>query len=146
MQSKSLKIKSVYWTWECSDWALETCLPTASLYPHLDGPLLIREAGLQKAQECDLNIRKGKEKLVQALTWVLDWGANHWKPRKYRKMVPGLCFKADTTVSLQGLFVCLVLTFLQAFWSESPLCSEFGRSLLETEGLSHAPTQSLCLQ
>lgn len=71
MWSKSLKIKSVYWTSECSDWALEMCVPAASPYPHLDGPLLIREAGLQKAQECDLNIKKGKEKLVQLLTWVL---------------------------------------------------------------------------
>jgi len=53
------------------------CLPTSSPYPRLDGPLLIREAGLQKAQKGDLNIRKGKEKLVQLLTWALVWGANH---------------------------------------------------------------------
>lgn len=65
MQSKTLKIKTVHGTSEGSDQDGKTCLPIASPYLHHDDPLLIREAGLLKAQESHLSIREGKEKMVQ---------------------------------------------------------------------------------
>jgi len=44
---------------------VKKCLPIASPYLQHDDPLLLREAGLLKAQESYLHIRKEKEKLVQ---------------------------------------------------------------------------------
>ena len=104
MQSKTLEIKSVYWTSECSVQAVKTCLPIASPYLHRNDPLLMREAGLLKAQESYLGIRKGKEKLVQLPPPCKSLGTKRWNPQKCRKMIPGLCVRADSAVPLQAMF------------------------------------------
>lgn len=142
MQSETLKIKSVYWTSECSDQAAKTWLPFVSPYLHHDDPLLIEEAGLLKAQENNPASGRGRRSgfssspQVNVSLWVLSAESCGSVEKWFLVCVLGLI-----VLCLTGhVLVFLILIFLQVCWRESPLSSGFGWALLGAGGSPHGLT------